>query len=379
MGGAERQALTLALLLKQEGFPVVMASFAQDGPVKDICEKNDIPTLCFRLSTGLANILKIAAALNKRDVNIILSYCDHANIVMALVFPFTRAEKLFWGQRDAGIGLREIGKFPGFLGLPTAAISNSLAGKEFLRTLSQTLPIHHIPNAIQPAAPAATAGEWRRRLGITAEKRVFLMVANLSRFKAHDLLLRAWALARSTPEFAGNAVLVLAGREDDQASCLRRLARSLRLETSVIFTGEVSDISGLITAADICVFSSEKEGLPNGILECMYHGLPVVALRNTGTEEACGAVPGNLLVHPHTAEAFRDALLACFRSEGLTATGRANAAHVHEHFSQVGLVSRYRELLLAPGSKQPLRLKYRTFLCLATFWLAKLKRRLCRS
>lgn len=45
---------------------------------------------------------------------------------------------------------------------------------------------------------------------------------------------------------------------------------------NVVFTGEVSNVSEYLLAADIYVSSSKSEGLPNAVLEAMSTGLPVL-------------------------------------------------------------------------------------------------------
>lgn len=378
LGGAERQALNLALLLKREGIRVVMASFSNQGPIQDICQKSNIPTVEFSRKITLISILSTAIEINKHNIDIIFSYCDYANIMMALVFPFTQASRLFWGQRDAGIGLNVIKDFPKILDLPTAAISNSIAGEIFLQTLSKNIKIYHIPNVIQPNPPLFSRSQWRQKLGITKEKTVFLMIANLSKLKAHDLLLHAWSLAQTSKFFAQKAVLLLAGREDEQACYLHQLARDLEINDSVIFLGQISDISGLITAADICIFSSYKEGLPNGILECMYYGLPVIALANHGTCEACAAVDGNVLIKDYTPISLKDGILKLYSNNHLKCIGKNNEIYVKNNFSQKKFIDCYLKIImLCPGNKH-LMLKIKSLSCLLLFYFSRLKNKIIK-
>ncbi len=376
MGGAERQALTLAMLLKKQGMRVLMAAFSEGGPVCDACKKKNIPTVHFPPQISIFNIISIISTINQHNVDIIFSYCDHANVMMSLAFPFTHASRMFWGQRDAGIGVHFLALFPGILDVPTAAISNSIAGRNFLEKVSGTLKIYHIPNAIQPRPAVHSRTQWRQRLDIPENKTVFLMVGNLSQFKAHDLLLHAWALAQDSAAFSQNAALVLAGHDSGQMGYLRQLVGELHLEDSVIFTGQVSDISGLICAADICVFSSRKEGLPNGILECMYHGLPVIALYNDGTNEACSAVPGNLLIKEHTPENFKEGILKFFSQKNLNAIGESNSKYVKTAFSPDILCEKYLDIIENVQCNKTIFLMLKSIKCLLMYYFIKLIKKL---
>ena len=45
---------------------------------------------------------------------------------------------------------------------------------------------------------------------------------------------------------------------------------------NVIFTGNIGNVNEYLQAADIYISSSKSEGLPNGVLEAMATGLPVI-------------------------------------------------------------------------------------------------------
>jgi len=94
------------------------------------------------------------------------------------------------------------------------------------------------------------------------------MVANLSGFKDHEALIRAWRLVLdqlSSEE--RNAKLLLAGKNFGTEPSLKRLVGKLSLEDDVLFLGQVEDVSGLLQSVDLGVYSSKSEGSPNGVLE----------------------------------------------------------------------------------------------------------------
>jgi len=71
----------------------------------------------------------------------------------------------------------------------------------------------------------------------------------------------------------------------------------------------VEDISGLLFAADLGVFSSRLEGCPNGVLESMAAGLAVVATDCPGIREAVGDEALPWLVPPGDPETMAAKLL----------------------------------------------------------------------
>src|SRR5262249_27336427 len=102
--------------------------------------------------------------------------------------------------------------------------------------------------------------------------------------KDPETLVNAW---RRLAEEGFGGVLVLAGGFDPaRAERLREIAGTAARH--VLFTGEIDDVAGLLGAADLGLFSSHQEGMPNAVLEFMYAGLPVVSVDLPGTREALG-------------------------------------------------------------------------------------------
>lgn len=78
---------------------------------------------------------------------------------------------------------------------------------------------------------------------------------------------------------------------------------------SIMATGEVSNISDYYRAADLFVFTSQLEGLPNAFIEAMSSGLPVISTRFTGFPETELGVPGReFLIADPDAESLASAI-----------------------------------------------------------------------
>jgi glycosyltransferase involved in cell wall biosynthesis len=127
---------------------------------------------------------------------------------------------------------------------------------------------------------------------------------------------------------------MLAGRFDNMYGSLRALAVNLGIQDNVRFLGQVADISILLGAIDLGVFSSRFEGCPNGVLECMAAGLAVVATDIPGIREAVGPSVYRFLVPPGDAEALANKIIElaadpCLRAE----LGKLNAHRAREVFS----------------------------------------------
>ncbi|GAA4754780.1 glycosyltransferase [Actinomycetospora chibensis] len=146
-----------------------------------------------------------------------------------------------------------------------------------------------VPNGIpapEPVPPERRA-EVRAELGVADDDVVVLMVARLSRQKAHDVMLDAIARADRP-----NLRLVVVG-DGKRREELEALVAERGLEKAVTFLGLRRDVPRLLAGGDVFALSSVHEGVPISVIEAMTAGLPVVAtdvgaLRDQVTEGVDG-------------------------------------------------------------------------------------------
>jgi len=147
-------------------------------------------------------------------------------------------------------------------------------------------------------------------------------------------LLHAWR--KVVTEFESNGrspLLVLAGRRDGAYESLAALATDLKLDGTVRFAGHVSDVSGLLGAADVSVFSSRSEGCPNAVLESMAAGLPVAGTDIEGIREVVGPTGAQFLTPAGDADSLARVLLQLARDPELRAhNGAQNRERIREHY-----------------------------------------------
>lgn len=122
----------------------------------------------------------------------------------------------------------------------------------------------------------------RKMLGVSDEQIVIGTVGSLViRKGVHDLL-RA---AKTVRERTGAPFKLLIVGEGPQRGELEALANTLGLRNDVSFTGFQKAPLSFISAMDIFVLASAREGLPRVILEAMLLGKPVVASDVVGSRE----------------------------------------------------------------------------------------------
>jgi len=229
-----------------------------------------------------------------------------------------------WAARQAGYSRvvstehlpmidRKYRKFPTkvfFSHWVDAVIVNTRSNREFLIRRHGLDPgkISVIDNGVEEVPPLSPAerAELRRDWGAEGPCAVIGIVGRLTRRKGHHFLLRAVSdmLDPGLPRWK----LVIAG-DGEEEETLRELARSLDLESRVVWLGHREDARRLMFAFDLLALPSTVETMPFAILEGMAASLPVVASAIYGIPEL--VVPGETGHPPPPADvpALRSALL----------------------------------------------------------------------
>lgn len=121
--------------------------------------------------------------------------------------------------------------------------------------------------------------EIREELGVACEEAVFGHIGRLTHIKNHLFLIDVF---HQVTQLLPTAHLVLAGRGDDEKN-IRNKVRDLNLQDRVHFLGVRSDIPQILSAIDVFVFPSIREGLPVAVVEAQSSGAR--CLISTGVPE----------------------------------------------------------------------------------------------
>jgi glycosyltransferase involved in cell wall biosynthesis len=340
LGGAERQALILAKhLVQREGAVVEVCGFNKSGPVADMCEELGVPWRIIPYSLNsraeqFVGLTRVQESLRRRRPDVLLPYTFVPNVIGGLLWKLTGAQACVWNQRDEGVTPFVAQWSQAAARRTPIFISNSLAGAEFLVRELEVEPakVRMIENGIEPRAPKSDRSSWRAELAVGDDTFVACMVANLHDNKDHRTLLRAWK--RVVDRMDGRKpVLVLAGRHDGAYESLTSLALELKLNGHVRFAGQVLDVPGLLSAADLAVFSSHIEGCPNGVLESMAAGLAVAGTDIAAIRSVIGPAGTQFLAPPKDDESLAAAILQLADDAELRGSlGTRNRQRVADHY-----------------------------------------------
>ncbi|MEX2661921.1 MAG: glycosyltransferase [Vicinamibacterales bacterium] len=168
-----------------------------------------------------------------------------------------------------------------------------------------------------------------------------ITVANLRPEKSHETLIAAAAqLAGVCPDLRYQIVGDGSRRQE-----LEALARARGVSGIVEFLGHRDDVPALLAAADVFVLPSRSEAFPNGAIEAMAAGLPVVACGVGGLLDLIETGRTGILVPPSDPEALAVALQSlCADPERAHALGREARREVQARYSFERMIAAFDDL-----------------------------------
>jgi len=210
---------------------------------------------------------------------------------------------------------------------------------ETQRVLGFNGPIEVIHNFFAPRPPRRSREEVRHKLGVADSEAMIIHSSNLRPVKRIDLLLET--LSRVRPRDAFKLVIMAGGSFEPFVKDVQRLG----LKGRVTVRENVNEIEDYLQAADLGLFTSEKESFCLSILEAMYFGCPSVARRAGGIPEVVESNVSGILVPSDNSDDLAWAVESLIRDpKRRKAMGRAAQHRARERFSAEVIVPRYEAL-----------------------------------
>jgi len=345
LGGAERQAINLAAELIKVGYHLQVIGLGVSGNAVPLLEelKIDFRNLDLELYTHHPTILKrnrksLRGFLKKQSVDVIIPFTYWPNLYCNWTYKKAKVTKCFWNQRDLNLNLGNFDKEQEILQSATTVIGNSKACLESLEAFFDV----NIDNKL--VIRNGISSKFLIPRIKTAETKDAIMVANIQKNKDHQTLFEAWKIVK---EKLGSECpeLHLAGAKRDTFESLELLVERLDIKDKVKFLGMVDDIPELLKKYRFSVFSSNAEGSPNGVLECMANGLPIVATKISSIEEATGSAY-DFLVPIKSPQIFTDKIIALLSDPGsMDQIGLQNQERIKSDYSVDQMVESYIKLI----------------------------------
>ena len=191
--------------------------------------------------------------------------------------------------------------------------------------------------AVDLEAVVSAEAVSRASLGLPDDEPILIWTGRFDPVKGFEEMLAAFA--RLGQRRAARLVLVGDG---PYRQTVERLIRDMNLSSRVLLTGQRHDVPALLGVADLFVFCSRTEGLPNSLLEAMAAALPIVAVDVPGCRDLILPGKTGLLVPAGDVEAIAQAWETLLASpDRARALGQGARAWVAAHADVRGLVQRW--------------------------------------
>lgn len=357
-GGAERQALILAKYIREHVSDKICFVAFKDGEIfKKMLQQHDLKTYYFPFDHKASKVKKVLQYwkliqfMKSLKPDIFIPYVAESNKIIAQIWKYTGAKFAFWNQREEGRMLYGTPLEKKLINNVSAIVSNSFEGKEALmRTYElKARQINVINNGIIPYNNVFEIRDWHQELDIAKDRPLISMIANITNRKDHSTLLKAWKLVIDDCKANKKNLpfLILAGRKDNTYDALRLLAFDLKLSEHMAFVGGLNPVQPLIEQSYFCVFSSNLEGCPNGVLECMERGKAIIGTHISGMVQALGeAYKDVCLSHPNQPEDLAKKIIHLYNDPKLIETlGAYNSERILNEFSVAKMAKAHLKLI----------------------------------
>jgi len=362
IGDAERSILAFAPLLQREGFEVIVAGYREWGPFAAEADERGVRAVAFgaRRALDLKAAGRLLSLLRRERIQIIHAHRSLSNLVARLIGRAAGVPVVVTSHRDAALGMGIARRIAERLTAPlTDAV---LACSEALRR--HALAIGGLrpgrvrtlfeATAVPPGAAQGAVREGARRdLGAGPED--LLVGAGGGPEDPGGGLSVFLAAARLVSRDLPRARFALLAGASDRKRLEERAAQE-GVSHRVIVAGPRLARAEALTALDLFVEPSLREGSGACLLEAMARGVAVVATRVGSVPELVEDGATGVLVPPGDPEALAAACAALLRDRE-RATRHAAAARarvegafrVERRVEELALI--YRELLEARHRK----------------------------
>ncbi|MBQ7624450.1 MAG: glycosyltransferase [Clostridia bacterium] len=183
---------------------------------------------------------------------------------------------------------------------------------------------------------AGEAAQIRKELGLPENAFIYIYSGQVIDRKNQRFLLEAF---RDTFKDE-NVYLLLLGDGADYKTLYDEFGSIKNID----FRGSVNNVNQYLKACDAYVSTSKSEGMPNGVLEAMATGLPVVLSDIEQHKEVVNAAPGIGFMYKQGDKADLAEKMKKIATEDHKKMGEAAFDSAHENFSASGMSRKYQEI-----------------------------------
>jgi glycosyltransferase involved in cell wall biosynthesis len=317
-GGIPTQAFLWAQFLKRNNYePVVIALENKDDRYCQMLAEHGIRYGLLALKSKSSNSVRyftsMISSLNSYKPYAILPFNKTLAYNINLIWRFTSARKCFFLERTSGDDpTTRIGSM-----VRKVALLNStgLIYNSFCASTQSLFPkkTYVIKNTFTPPASELQGQSKDLIPGLPENAFVLLHIANFTKHKNYELLLKAWPALRD--RFPDMRLVIVGGEIREKfPETLSRLK-----VPGIIYLGSQSNVLPLIQKADLCLLSTFSEGCPNVVLEYIFHNKLICASDIPPIREVLSEQNYKLLFDNNSADDFIAKISLAHSLEGSSA------------------------------------------------------------
>lgn len=347
VGGAERFVVGLAQHMPRTRVePWVCSTRAMDRSAAALL--SDAGVACINLGRStkwdVHRLLGLASLIRRQRFDVVHAHKFGSNVWATLIasaceVPVVVAQEHTWAYSGNRLRLWLDRHLVGRLATRFVAVSNRdrermIAIEGVPEAKAMVMPVPHIPHE------ASQSADIRSELGLEAKVPVLATAAVLRPQKAFEVLLQAHARVL---EAVPDAQLIIAG-DGPCRSELEELVERLGIAASVHMLGRRTDVDAILRRVDVGVMSSDFEGMPQFVFECMAAGIPIVATAVGGLPEIVRDGHTGLLVPPRDPSALARALTDVLTDKALARRLASASAARRDEFTITSVAGKYAAL-----------------------------------
>ena len=360
IGGAEKQMICLAEHLKKEKHACYVFSLEVGGPLEEHLRELEIPVYSGRLKSGdlwrlpwkiFSSQIQLIRVVHRLRPNVVHSFLPLVTLKGGLAARMNRVPLVITSRRALGTHqercfiLKPFDQLASRLSNCVTVNSKAVWDDTVNRDQVDPSKLRLIYNGVDPAPFEAARNqreEVRGALGLEADEKVIIVVANFILYKGHSDFLKA---AREVISQIPKVRVLLVGEDRGIRKDVEKQAEEFGIHNFIQFLGRRDDVPHLLAAADLSVLPSHEEGFSNVILESMAAGLPVVATRVGGNSEAVVDGASGWLVPPRNPSIMAEKIVDLFGDpQRATSWGKSGSDRVKENFTIEKMVEAHLKL-----------------------------------
>lgn len=345
LGGAERQMIGLAKLLRQNQFSVDLVTYYDHDFYAELVDKYGIGTINLPVkNNSISKLLSIGRYIRKNKYNWVIAYKNGPALIGCLLKLFGSKFRLIVSERNTTQLLTRKERIKFFLYkwadyiVPNSYSQEKFIEKNFPKLRHKTITITNFTDT-EHFIPASIASSNH-----------YINVTTVARVASQKNILNYIEAARKVINRGLNVHFnwygdVQSGEEEYGRKCFMKV-RELNMEQHFHFYPATTQIVPKYQDADIFCLPSCYEGYPNVLCEAMSCAKPVIASCVCDNPIIVGG-DNSILFDPLDVDDMTNKLcdICSLTKEQLNERGQSNRKIAVENFSEIAFVGKYIKLI----------------------------------